>query len=65
VHAGPNPLDGGGVWFKPFEGHSAALFAVLAGVSIALMSGGRRPSRAAPVALRLARAPLLIAWGSC
>jgi len=68
VHLGPNPLDGGGaVWFKPFEGHSAALFAVLAGVSIALMSGGRRPKQgraSTRVALRLAtRAPLLVALG--
>ncbi|MFG1641792.1 DUF418 domain-containing protein [Amycolatopsis sp. NPDC049252] len=68
VHVGPNPLDGGGAgWFKPFEGHSAALFAVLAGVSIALMSGGRRPKEGRArtrVALRLAtRAPLLVALG--
>ncbi|MFD6067242.1 heparan-alpha-glucosaminide N-acetyltransferase domain-containing protein [Amycolatopsis lurida] len=68
VHVGPDPAKGGvGVLFKPFEGHSAALFAVLAGVSIALMSGGRRPKQGRDrtrVALKLAtRAPLLVALG--
>ncbi|GAA4549300.1 DUF418 domain-containing protein [Amycolatopsis samaneae] len=68
VHIGPNPNDGGfALLFKPFEGHSAALFAVLAGVSVALMSGGRRPKTGRArtrVALRLAtRAPLLVALG--
>ncbi|MFD9963758.1 DUF418 domain-containing protein [Amycolatopsis sp. NPDC059020] len=68
VHIGPNPNDGGfAVLFKPFEGHSAALFAVLAGVSVALMSGGTRPKTGrsrTQVALRLAtRAPLLVALG--
>lgn len=68
VHVGPDPAKGGfGVLFKPFEGHSAALFAVLAGLSIALMSGGRRPKQGRDrtrVALKLAtRAPLLVALG--
>lgn len=68
VHVGPDPAKGGiGVLFKPFQGHSAALFAVLAGVSIALMSGGRKPKTGrarTEVALRLGtRAPLLIALG--
>ncbi|HEV7980670.1 DUF418 domain-containing protein [Amycolatopsis sp.] len=68
VHVGPDPAMGGvDVLFKPFEGHSAALFAVLAGVSIALMSGGRTPKTGmaqTKVSLRLGtRAPLLIALG--
>jgi uncharacterized membrane protein YeiB len=68
VHVGPDPVKGGiGILFRPFEGHSAALFAVLAGVSIALMSGGRTPKTGharTRVSLRLAtRAPLLIALG--
>ncbi|UOZ10046.1 hypothetical protein [Amycolatopsis sp. WQ 127309] len=70
VHLGPSPLDGGGAaWFKPFDGHSAALFAVPAGVSIALMSGGGGPKRGRArtrVALRPAtrafEAPD-VAWG--
>lgn len=68
AHIGPNPFEGWlGEVFGLFEGRSAALFAVLAGVSIALMSGGRNPKRgsdSARVALRLAsRAPLLLLFG--
>lgn len=43
VHVGPHGgVDGSG-WLRIFEGRSAALFAVLAGVSLALMSGGAEP----------------------
>ncbi|MGC7099012.1 DUF418 domain-containing protein [Amycolatopsis lurida] len=68
VHVGPHPAHGGlNLAFLPFEGRSAALFAVLAGVSIALMSGGEVPKTGRPwaqVVLRLlTRAPLLIALG--
>ncbi|WP_246257300.1 heparan-alpha-glucosaminide N-acetyltransferase domain-containing protein [Amycolatopsis anabasis] len=68
AHVGPDPSQGGaGVLFRPFEGRSAALFAVLAGVSIALMSGGREPKTGLAqtrVSLRLAtRAPLIMALG--
>lgn len=68
VHVGPQPSDGGiAVLFEPFEGRSAALFAVLAGVSIALMSGGGAPKAGSDrtrVAIRLAtRAPLLVGMG--
>ncbi|OZM75153.1 hypothetical protein CFN78_03035 [Amycolatopsis antarctica] len=67
-HLGPNPLEGWlGTAFLPFEGRSAALFAVLAGVSIALMSGGREPRSGIDrtrVSMRLAlRAPFLLAFG--
>lgn len=68
AHVGPEPTEGGiGILFRPVEGRSTALFAVLAGVSIALMSGGRHPKTGVSqvaVGLRLAiRAPLLIALG--
>jgi uncharacterized membrane protein YeiB len=67
-HIGPDPTQGGiGVLFRPFEGRSAALFAVLAGVSISLMSGGRKPKTGTArvrVSLRLGtRAPLILALG--
>ncbi|GAA1969968.1 DUF418 domain-containing protein [Amycolatopsis minnesotensis] len=68
AHLGPDPSRGGiGVLFSPFEGRSAALFAVLSGLSIALMSGGRHPKTGVgktKVAWRLGtRAPLLLALG--
>ncbi|SDZ38870.1 Protein of unknown function [Amycolatopsis xylanica] len=68
VHVGPDPAAGGyASFFRVFEGHSAALFAVLAGVSISLMSGGRNPKTGrarTSVMLRLGtRAPLLVALG--
>ncbi|WP_051116488.1 heparan-alpha-glucosaminide N-acetyltransferase domain-containing protein [Amycolatopsis nigrescens] len=68
VHVGPDPATGGwDLLFLPFEGHSAALFAVLAGLSIALMSGGRTPKQGlarTKVSLRLAtRAVLLFGLG--
>ncbi|MFI1914464.1 DUF418 domain-containing protein [Nocardia sp. NPDC020380] len=43
VHVGPPPEGPGFHWLSLFEGRSAALFAVLAGVSLALLSGGDRP----------------------
>ncbi|WP_245975778.1 heparan-alpha-glucosaminide N-acetyltransferase domain-containing protein [Amycolatopsis palatopharyngis] len=67
AHVGPRPDSGGFGLFTVFNGRSAALFAVLAGVSLALMSGGREPRTglaAAHVAMRVAtRAPLLILLG--
>jgi hypothetical protein len=68
VHVGPNPFAGGwNIAFLPLAGHSAALFAVLAGVSVALMSGGRNPKRGNArfkVSVRLVvRAFLLILLG--
>ncbi|MEC3955471.1 DUF418 domain-containing protein [Nocardia sp. CDC153] len=44
VHVGPHRGMPGASWLTPFEGRSAALFAVLAGVSLALMSGGAQPA---------------------
>lgn len=40
VHVGPPREMAGAGWLAIFEGRSAALFAVLAGVSLALLSGG-------------------------
>ncbi|GAB2527769.1 DUF418 domain-containing protein [Nocardia heshunensis] len=44
VHVGPQRGMTGASWLTIFEGRSAALFAVLAGVSLALMSGGAQPA---------------------
>ncbi|WP_157388957.1 DUF418 domain-containing protein [Nocardia terrae] len=44
VHVGPQRGMPGASWLTIFEGRSAALFAVLAGVSLALMSGGAQPA---------------------
>ncbi|MFD7843058.1 DUF418 domain-containing protein [Nocardia sp. NPDC059764] len=44
VHVGPPRESPGAGWLTVFEGRSAALFAVLAGVSLALMSGGAQPA---------------------
>ncbi|BEK91608.1 DUF418 domain-containing protein [Nocardia seriolae] len=44
VHVGPQRGQPGASWLTVFEGRSAALFAVLAGVSLALMSGGAQPA---------------------
>ncbi|WP_458689144.1 DUF418 domain-containing protein [Nocardia tengchongensis] len=44
VHVGPSRQSAGAAWLTVFEGRSAALFAVLAGVSLALMSGGAQPA---------------------
>ncbi|MGW4241110.1 DUF418 domain-containing protein [Nocardia sp. NPDC004722] len=44
VHVGPQRDMAGASWLTVFEGRSAALFAVLAGISLALMSGGARPA---------------------
>jgi uncharacterized membrane protein len=69
VHVGPDTTQPGflGAVFKPFEGHPASLFAVLAGVSISLMAGGNRPKTGRArlrVSLKLGtRAPLMIALG--
>ncbi|WP_019816326.1 DUF418 domain-containing protein [Saccharomonospora saliphila] len=44
-HVGPTHYDHPHSWmFLPFHGRAAVLFAVLAGISIAIMSGGRRPA---------------------
>ncbi|MFE6857726.1 heparan-alpha-glucosaminide N-acetyltransferase domain-containing protein [Nocardia sp. NPDC057668] len=43
VHTGPPEQVFGSGWLSVFAGRSAALFAVLAGVSLTLMSGGRTP----------------------
>ncbi|MBL1077386.1 DUF418 domain-containing protein [Nocardia sp. 2] len=43
VHVGPQGDMPGASWLTVFAGRSAALFAVLAGVSLALLSGGDRP----------------------
>lgn len=64
VHVGPQEGMAGASWLTVFQGRSAALFAVLAGVSLALMSGGDRPytgiaARRAKV--RIAARALLIA----
>lgn len=44
VHVGPPRGQPGASWLTVLEGRSAALFAVLAGVSLALMSGGAHPA---------------------
>ncbi|MFD6350502.1 DUF418 domain-containing protein [Nocardia tengchongensis] len=44
VHVGPSRKSPGAAWLTVFEGRSAALFAVLAGVSLALLSGGAQPA---------------------
>ncbi|WP_143109411.1 hypothetical protein [Micrococcus terreus] len=51
-----------------FGGHASALFAVLAGVAVAFMMGGRRPKTCRRLLLRarvglLVRALLLLVWG--
>ncbi|WP_190039013.1 DUF418 domain-containing protein [Streptomyces fructofermentans] len=45
AHVGPDPSDGGPTGFvmELAHGRASALFAVLAGLSIALMTGGRTP----------------------
>ncbi|WP_142000497.1 DUF418 domain-containing protein [Amycolatopsis cihanbeyliensis] len=67
THFGPVPREGVAAFFDLFSGRSTALFAVLAGVSIALMAGGDRPKTGSDrrtVAARLAvRAPLLLLLG--
>lgn len=67
AHVGPPPDAGGAALFMVFDGRPAALFAVLAGVSLALMSGGREPRSgvaATRVAVRVGvRAPLLLLLG--
>ncbi|QLY31438.1 heparan-alpha-glucosaminide N-acetyltransferase domain-containing protein [Nocardia huaxiensis] len=46
VHMGPSTeLSDQASWLSVFEGRASALFAVLAGVSVALLSGGDRPTR--------------------
>jgi uncharacterized membrane protein YeiB len=68
AHVGPHPGAGGSAaLFGAFDGRPAALFALLAGVSLALMSGGREPRSgiaATRVAVRVGvRAPLLLLLG--
>ncbi|WP_019810470.1 DUF418 domain-containing protein [Saccharomonospora halophila] len=44
-HVGPTNYGHPQAWmFLPFHGRAAVLFAVLAGISIAIMSGGREPA---------------------
>ncbi|MHA6801537.1 DUF418 domain-containing protein [Bounagaea algeriensis] len=44
-HVGPTDYDHPHSWaFLPFHGRAAILFAVLAGISIAIMSGSRQPA---------------------
>ncbi|WP_051581386.1 heparan-alpha-glucosaminide N-acetyltransferase domain-containing protein [Pseudonocardia acaciae] len=69
AHVGPDPDDGGaGVLFVLAQGRSSALFATLAGLSLALMTGRQRPltGRASTQAgLRIAiRAAILLALGA-
>jgi hypothetical protein len=63
----PFPGEDRPLWHWLASGRSAALFAVLAGVSLALMSGGRRPvrgrERAATTAGLVVRALLIAAAG--
>lgn len=64
VHVGPPRESSGAGWLTVFEGRSAALFAVLAGVSLALMSAGAQPvtGRAARrVVVRVAARAILVA----
>ncbi|WP_016698342.1 hypothetical protein, partial [Actinoalloteichus spitiensis] len=69
AHIGPHPRDGaeGAVALEVFHGRSAALFALLAGVSLALLSGGRAPvaggGRRAVVTRLAVRALLLFLLG--
>lgn len=67
AHLGPSSGEGLNALFMVFDGRSAALFAVLAGVSLALMSGGREPRSGIAgtrVAMRVGvRAPLLVLFG--
>ncbi|MCP2333660.1 DUF418 domain-containing protein [Actinoalloteichus caeruleus] len=65
AHIGPHPRDGaeGAVVLEVFHGRSAALFALLAGVSLALLSGGRTPAAGGDrgaVVVRLAVRALLL-----
>src|SRR5512135_1794727 len=67
-HVGPDPGDGGVASLLAIApGRSQALFILLAGVSIALLSGGRNPARGQAgqrAATRIAvRAVLLIPLG--
>lgn len=58
------PRAGGQAAHTMVDGRAAALFAVLAGVSVALASGGRHPARWAPAARGLlARAGVVAAIG--
>lgn len=60
AHVGPDDaarLPNGSSWLEAFDGRSAAGFALLAGVSAALLSGGEEP--AAGPAMRYARVRVL------
>ncbi|WP_162958156.1 DUF418 domain-containing protein [Nocardia yunnanensis] len=64
VHVGPHHGQAGASWLTIFEGRSAALFAVLAGVSLALMSGGATPASGIPLrrsVIRIAARAVLVA----
>lgn len=67
-HVGPTDYDHPHSWlFLPFHGRAAVLFAVLAGISIAIMSGGSSPAEGTDwrkALTRIAcRATLMLALG--
>ncbi|MET9785806.1 DUF418 domain-containing protein [Streptomyces canus] len=70
VHVGPAPDQGGVIGFlmEPAQGRSSALFAVLAGFAIALITGRRTPktgqSGRQAVAKVIIRAVILLALGT-
>ncbi|CAL9614923.1 hypothetical protein SUDANB1_05707 [Streptomyces sp. enrichment culture] len=70
VHVGPAPSQGGVIGFmmEPAQGRSSALFAVLAGFAVALITGRRTPKTGLAgrqaVAKVIIRAVILIALGT-
>ncbi|MBR8638291.1 DUF418 domain-containing protein [Streptomyces tuirus] len=70
VHVGPAPAQGGVIGFlmEPAQGRSSALFAVLAGFAVALITGRRTPKTGLAgrqaVAKMIIRAVILLALGT-